>query len=79
MMKRKLSSHFLGLPAESYAGAFSIIPTVCHGRHNKVNMLELCGRSGGISQLALSHGLSSRGNLGKRSYVDLGSKDVQGA
>eukprot|EP00959_Pyramimonas_sp_CCMP1952_P458105 9476069-Pyramimonas_sp.AAC.1 len=42
-------------------------------------MLELCGGSGGTSQFAFSRGLSSRGNLDKRSYVDLGNKDVQDA
>eukprot|EP00959_Pyramimonas_sp_CCMP1952_P205696 4301586-Pyramimonas_sp.AAC.1 len=42
-------------------------------------MLELCGGSGGISQLAFSRGLSSRGTLDKRSDVDPGNKDVQDA
>ncbi len=32
-----------GQPAESYADVFSIIPTLCYGRHNKVDVLELCG------------------------------------
>eukprot|EP00959_Pyramimonas_sp_CCMP1952_P322385 6746206-Pyramimonas_sp.AAC.1 len=44
-----------------------------------VDMLELCGGSGGISQLAFSRGLSSGGNLDTRSLVALGSKDVQDA
>eukprot|EP00959_Pyramimonas_sp_CCMP1952_P021254 448424-Pyramimonas_sp.AAC.2 len=44
-----------------------------------VDLLELCGGSGGISQLAFSRGLSSGGNLDKRSYVDPGNKDVQDA
>eukprot|EP00959_Pyramimonas_sp_CCMP1952_P100898 2110600-Pyramimonas_sp.AAC.1 len=42
-------------------------------------MLELCGGGGGVSQLAFSRGLSSGGNLDKRSHVDFGSKDVQDA
>eukprot|EP00959_Pyramimonas_sp_CCMP1952_P342012 7164889-Pyramimonas_sp.AAC.1 len=42
-------------------------------------MLELCGGIGGISQLALSRGMSSGGNLDKRSFVDLGNKEVQDA
>eukprot|EP00959_Pyramimonas_sp_CCMP1952_P248598 5196359-Pyramimonas_sp.AAC.1 len=42
-------------------------------------MLELRGGSGGISQLAFSRGLSSGGNLDKRSLVDFGNKDVQDA
>eukprot|EP00959_Pyramimonas_sp_CCMP1952_P191589 4006119-Pyramimonas_sp.AAC.1 len=58
---------------------FSIIPTLCDRRHNKVDALELRGGSGGISQPAFSRGLSSGGNLYKRSFVDLGNKDVQDA
>eukprot|EP00959_Pyramimonas_sp_CCMP1952_P238870 4991701-Pyramimonas_sp.AAC.1 len=42
-------------------------------------MLELCGGNGGISQLAFCRGLSSGGNLNKRSYVDFRNKDPQGA
>eukprot|EP00959_Pyramimonas_sp_CCMP1952_P040393 844660-Pyramimonas_sp.AAC.1 len=68
-----------GLPAESYAEAFSIIPTLCYGRHNKIDMLELRGGSGGTSQPALIQGWSSGGNLDKRSHVALGIKDVQHA
>eukprot|EP00959_Pyramimonas_sp_CCMP1952_P307695 6440178-Pyramimonas_sp.AAC.1 len=40
-------------------------------------MLELCGGNGGRSQLAFSRGLSSGGNLDKRSFVNLGNRDVQ--
>eukprot|EP00959_Pyramimonas_sp_CCMP1952_P045467 949867-Pyramimonas_sp.AAC.1 len=42
-------------------------------------MLELRGGNGGILQLAFSRGLSSGGNLDKRSFVDLGNKNVQDA
>eukprot|EP00959_Pyramimonas_sp_CCMP1952_P051661 1079668-Pyramimonas_sp.AAC.1 len=42
-------------------------------------MLELRGGSAGTSQLAFSRGLSSGANSDKRSYVDLGNKDVQEA
>ena len=42
-------------------------------------MLELCGGLGGISELAFKRGLSSGGNLDKRSYVDLGDRRVQDA
>eukprot|EP00959_Pyramimonas_sp_CCMP1952_P388589 8142425-Pyramimonas_sp.AAC.1 len=68
-----------GLPAESDADVLSITPTLFYGRPNNVDMLELCGGSGGISQLAFSRGLSSGGNLDKRSFVKLGNKDVQGS
>eukprot|EP00959_Pyramimonas_sp_CCMP1952_P071034 1483080-Pyramimonas_sp.AAC.1 len=56
-----------------------MVPTLCYGRHNKVDMLELCGGSGGFSQLAFCRGLFSGGNLDKRTFVDLGNKDVQDA
>eukprot|EP00959_Pyramimonas_sp_CCMP1952_P158294 3310514-Pyramimonas_sp.AAC.1 len=68
-----------GLPADAHAVVFSIIPTLCYGRHNMVDALELCGSAGGISQSAFSRGLSSGGNLDKRSYVDLGNKEVKDA
>eukprot|EP00959_Pyramimonas_sp_CCMP1952_P060418 1262058-Pyramimonas_sp.AAC.1 len=68
-----------GLFAETYVDAFSMLPTLCYGRHNKVDMLELRVGSGGISQLAFSRGLSSGGNLDKRSDVDLGNNDAQDA
>eukprot|EP00959_Pyramimonas_sp_CCMP1952_P037184 777920-Pyramimonas_sp.AAC.1 len=68
-----------GQHAESYADVFSIIPTLCYGRHNKVDMLELCGGIGGIFQLAFSRGMSSGGNLDKRAFADLANKEVQDA
>eukprot|EP00959_Pyramimonas_sp_CCMP1952_P036870 771377-Pyramimonas_sp.AAC.1 len=43
-----------GLHAESYADGVSITPTFCYGRHHMVDVLELCGGSGGISQRAFS-------------------------
>ena len=58
---------------------FSIVPALCYGRNSEVDMLELCGGLGGLSELAFKRGLSSGGNLGKRSYVDLGNKQVQDA
>eukprot|EP00959_Pyramimonas_sp_CCMP1952_P404060 8466652-Pyramimonas_sp.AAC.1 len=42
-------------------------------------MLELCGGIGGISQLAVSRGMSSGGNLDKRTFFDPGNKEVQDA
>eukprot|EP00959_Pyramimonas_sp_CCMP1952_P027778 582940-Pyramimonas_sp.AAC.1 len=42
-------------------------------------MLEQCEGIGGIPQLAVSRGLSSGGNLDKRTYVDLGNKEAQDA
>eukprot|EP00959_Pyramimonas_sp_CCMP1952_P306654 6417631-Pyramimonas_sp.AAC.1 len=37
------------------------------------------GGNGGISQLAFSRGSSSGGNLDRRSYVDVGNREVQDA
>eukprot|EP00959_Pyramimonas_sp_CCMP1952_P004420 92576-Pyramimonas_sp.AAC.1 len=68
-----------GQPAESNANVFSVFPTLCYGGHNKVDMLELRGGIGGISQFAFSRGLSSGGNLDKSTCVDLGNRDVQDA
>eukprot|EP00959_Pyramimonas_sp_CCMP1952_P446398 9346388-Pyramimonas_sp.AAC.1 len=42
-------------------------------------MLELRGGIGGTSQLAFSRVLSGGGNLDKRTFVDLGNKDIQDA
>eukprot|EP00959_Pyramimonas_sp_CCMP1952_P037431 783363-Pyramimonas_sp.AAC.1 len=42
-------------------------------------MLELCEGIRGTSQLAFSRGLSSGGNLDRRSFVDLGNEEVQNA
>eukprot|EP00959_Pyramimonas_sp_CCMP1952_P030088 630830-Pyramimonas_sp.AAC.1 len=56
-----------------------MIPTLCYGRHNKVYVLELGGGIGGISQLAFSRGLSSGGNLYKRTFVDFRNKEVPDA
>eukprot|EP00959_Pyramimonas_sp_CCMP1952_P152600 3193010-Pyramimonas_sp.AAC.1 len=57
----------VGLPGESYADVVSIIPTLCYGRRNKVDRLELRRGRDGLSQLAFSCGLSSGENLDKRS------------
>ena len=46
-----------GTPAD----VFAIIPTFCYGHNNTVDLLELCGGRGGISQLAFRRGLSSGG------------------
>ena len=46
-----------GTPADTHADVFSIIPALCYGRNNEVDMLELCGGLGGISELAFKRGL----------------------
>ena len=36
-----------GLPADTHADVFPIVPALCYGRNNEVDMLELCGGLGG--------------------------------
>ena len=67
------------VPTDNYASVFSIVPTLCYGRHNRVDMLELCGGTGGISQLAFKRKLPSGGNLDKRTHVNLDDPKVQEA
>eukprot|EP00959_Pyramimonas_sp_CCMP1952_P388939 8149356-Pyramimonas_sp.AAC.1 len=40
-----------GLPAEAHTDVCPIILTLCCGRNSEVDVLELCGGSGGIRQL----------------------------
>ena len=65
--------------SDDHADIFSIVATLCYGRNNSVDMIELCGGMGGISQLAFSRGLSSGGNLDKTTNVDLGDPTIQRA
>eukprot|EP00959_Pyramimonas_sp_CCMP1952_P354143 7419942-Pyramimonas_sp.AAC.1 len=73
---------FLALPTsmpDAHADIYSIVATLCYGNNNCADMVELCGGEGGISELAFSRGLSSGGNLGKATCVDLGDSSVQRA
>eukprot|EP00959_Pyramimonas_sp_CCMP1952_P244621 5113421-Pyramimonas_sp.AAC.1 len=48
---------FLTLPTsmpDTHADMYSIVATLCYGHNNCVDMLELCGGEGGISELAFS-------------------------
>eukprot|EP00959_Pyramimonas_sp_CCMP1952_P025148 527646-Pyramimonas_sp.AAC.1 len=65
--------------SDARADIYSIVATLCYGHNNCVDMLELCGGESGISELALSRGLSSGGNLVKTACVDLGDPSVQRA
>eukprot|EP00959_Pyramimonas_sp_CCMP1952_P281021 5874183-Pyramimonas_sp.AAC.1 len=57
---------------DTHANIYRIVATLCYGHNNCVDMLELRGGEGGISELAFSRGLSSGGNLDNATYVDLG-------
>ena len=65
-----------GLPADARADAFAIIPALCRGKHDKVDMFELRGGICGMSRLALRRDLSPGGNLDKIALVDLGDPEV---
>ena len=41
---------------------FSAVASLCYGRYNQVDLLELCGGAGRISQVAFRRGLLSGGN-----------------
>eukprot|EP00959_Pyramimonas_sp_CCMP1952_P323101 6760944-Pyramimonas_sp.AAC.1 len=45
---------------DTHADVYIIVATLCHGRNNCVDMLELCGGEGGIPELAFSRGLLRR-------------------
>ena len=77
--RRRDTPHTPSEDTDEYADVFSIVPTLCYGRYNRVDMLELCGGAGGISQLAFKRKLSSGGNLDKRANVDLDDPKVQEA
>ena len=64
-------------PALEEADIFAIIPTLCYGSNGYVDMLELCGGEGGITKLAFRRGLTSGGNLDKKTNVDLGKPTIQ--
>ena len=61
------------------ANVFSAIASLCYGRNNSVDLLELCGGEGRISQVAFSRGLKSGGNLDLVTGCDLGSPEAQKA
>ena len=57
----------------------AFVPYLCYGKHNAVDLLELCGGAGRISQVAFSRKLESGGNLDITTGVDLGDPIAQKA
>ena len=57
----------------------SIIAYLCYGKYNEVDLLELCGGDGRISQIAFRRGLTSGGNLDLTTGCDLGNPATQRA
>eukprot|EP00959_Pyramimonas_sp_CCMP1952_P401978 8423275-Pyramimonas_sp.AAC.1 len=72
-MERRPSSLYLRGNPLNLMQMYSPWSQHCAADDNKVDVLELCGGIGGISQLAFSRG------LGKRTFVDLGNQEVQDA
>ena len=68
-----------GLPADASADVFAMIPALCYGRRNEVDMLGLCGGKGGMPEFAFRRQLSSGGDLDKIAKVALGIPKVQRA
>ena len=56
----------------TYHDVFSIVATLCYGHDNCVDMLELCGGDGGMSEMAFARGQTSGGSHDKRTKVDIG-------
>ena len=73
---------FIAIPRsirDGQTGFNSAISHLCYGRNNKVDLVELCGGAGRISQVAFRRGLVSGGNLDLVTGVDLGDPQVQKA
>ena len=58
---------------------FSALVSLCYGKHNAVDLIELCGGSGRISQAAFRRKLESGGNLDLTTQCDLGDPATQDA
>jgi len=64
---------------ESTTNVYSAIAHLCYGKYNNVDLLELCGGAGRISQVAFRRGLRSGGNLDLVTGCDLGDPTTQKA
>eukprot|EP00974_Lingulodinium_polyedra_P030745 2959555-Lingulodinium_polyedra.AAC.1 len=65
--------------AETSTNVFSAVASLCYGYNKSVDLLELCGGAGRISQVAFCRGLVSGGNLDLRTNCDLGYPATQRA
>ena len=76
---------FIAVPQQVMRGnmhpteIFSAVSQLCYGYNSQVDMLELCGNEGRISQVAFRRGLTSGGNLDLVSGCDLGDPTTQKA
>ena len=58
---------------------YSAVAHLCYGKHNAVDLLELCGGAARISKVAFKRELVSGGNLDLATKCDLGDPRVQKA
>ncbi len=58
---------------------YSAVAQLCYGKYNTVDLLELCGGAGRISQVAFTRGLSSGGNIDLTTGCDLSLPETQRA
>ena len=66
-------------PSDGITNIYSAVSTLCYGKHNKVDLLELCGGEGRISQVAFRRGLEPGGNLDLVTGCHLGDPATQRA
>ena len=64
---------------DSHTNVYSAVAHLCYGKHNAVDLLELCGGAARISKVAFKRELVSGGNLDLVTECDLGDPRVQKA
>ena len=73
---------FIAIPMaihDAHTNIYSAIAHLCYGKHNTVDLLELCGGEARISQVSFKRGLASGGDLDLVTGCDLGDPAVQRA
>ena len=73
---------FLTIPStlsDDVTNVYSAVAYLCYGKNNRVDLVELCGGEGRISQVAFSRGLISGGNFDLVTGCDLGDPETQKA
>ena len=71
---------FISIPRttqDNTTNIFSAVSSLCYGRHKHVDLIELCGGAGRISQVAFRRGLISGGNLDLFTVFDLRDPSAQ--
>ncbi len=71
---------FLTIPlsiSDNVTNVYSAVAHLCYGKYNHVDLLELCGGAGRISQVAFRRGLLSGGNVDLLTGCDLGDPRTQ--